>query len=110
MVNKEKNKWQGGCLSRDGKIFAIPSNAKEILCIDTAIPDNNIVSDEMKYSFVGNFQPKKDKWQGMRQILGKANFGTINFKLHLMCPAFSWYHQHRWFPRARWLYLLHTSK
>jgi len=68
IVSGEKNKWQGGVLSRDGIIYAIPSNAKQILCIDTAVPskesDKSASGDEMKYSFVGNFSPKKDKWQG----------------------------------------------
>ena len=71
IVSSEKNKWQGGILSDDGNIYAIPSNAKHILRIDTS-PASSLntreswVSNEREreYSLVGDLPGTKDKWQG----------------------------------------------
>jgi len=59
-VSEEKNKWQGAVLSKEtGYLYAIPSNAKHILCIDTRKE-----SDNDNICFAGNLTTKKDKWQG----------------------------------------------
>ncbi len=64
VVSSEKNKWQGGILL-DGVIYAIPSNARHILCIDTeTFKDDGSV----KYSLLGNLPPTKDKWQGNKKF------------------------------------------
>lgn len=62
IVSGEKNKWQGGVLLNNGMIYAIPSNAKHILCIDTSI---SAVDGGNDYSLLGNLPPTKDKWQGI---------------------------------------------
>ncbi len=75
VVSGEKNKWQGGILSHDGKIYAIPSNAKHILYIDTSTNpcettggESDFSESETKYSLVGDLPGTKDKWQGKKSF------------------------------------------
>lgn len=77
-VSEEKNKYQGGTLAGDGFIYAIPSNANDILCIDTNNPESGSSNDENgEISFldqdaaftIGDIYEstqtkRKDKWQG----------------------------------------------
>jgi hypothetical protein len=78
-VSEEKNKYQGGTLAADGFIYAIPSNANDILCIDTNPKSGNSNSDAEngEISFldkdatfmIGDIYrstqtKRKDKWQG----------------------------------------------
>lgn len=64
----EKNKFQGGVLGRDGFIYALPSNAKGILRIDTRpVSDEEgkgIFLDKNRVSCIGSLEQKTDKWQG----------------------------------------------
>eukprot|EP00986_Skeletonema_menzelii_P009404 scaffold4266_cov139-Skeletonema_menzelii.AAC.28 len=64
----EKNKFQGGVLGRDGFIYALPSNAKGILRIDTRpVSDEEgkgIFLDKSRVSCIGSLEKKTDKWQG----------------------------------------------
>lgn len=57
---------QGGVLSsKGGCVYAIPSNALQILRIDTnPLPKAQNTEDHRQVSFVGSLPPKKDKWQG----------------------------------------------
>ena len=64
----EKNKFQGGVLGRDGFIYALPSNVKGILRIDTRpVSDEegkvNFL-DKNRVSCIGSLEQKTDKWQG----------------------------------------------
>ncbi len=77
-VSEEKNKYQGGTLARDGVVYAIPSNANDILCIDTNMRNDKkshssdkltsekyISSLDRDAAFViGSLESTKDKWQG----------------------------------------------
>ncbi len=64
----EKNKFQGGVLGRDGFIYALPSNAKGILRIDTrpisGEEGRSIFLDKNRVSCIGTLEQKTDKWQG----------------------------------------------
>ncbi|KAK1747043.1 hypothetical protein QTG54_002387 [Skeletonema marinoi] len=64
----EKNKFQGGVLGRDGFIYALPSNAKGILRIDTRpVSDKeggSIFLDKNRVSCIGSLEQKTDKYQG----------------------------------------------
>mmetsp|Transcript_24988 Transcript_24988/g.53066 ORF Transcript_24988/g.53066 Transcript_24988/m.53066 type:complete len:616 (+) Transcript_24988:131-1978(+) len=66
----EKNKWQGGVLGRDGFVYAVPSNARGVLRIDTrpdiASKHNEEVTflDPGRVTCVGNLPKMKNKWQG----------------------------------------------
>ena len=57
---------QGGVLAKDGYIYAVPSNARGILRIDsrpesqTGIPSH----EPSRISVIGNLPDTKDKWQG----------------------------------------------
>lgn len=65
VVSGEKNKWQGGTLAPDGHLYAIPSNSKQILCINTNPMDQEEeFYDQARIHLVGDLPPKKDKWQG----------------------------------------------
>jgi hypothetical protein len=92
-VSQEKNKYQGGTLARDGVIYAIPSNANDILCIDTnqvhVAAKNDKLNNEIEYfaqdaAFtIGDIYAltetkRKDKWQG------KMGFGNIVVMLHII--------------------------
>ena len=64
----EKNKFQGGVLGRDGFIYALPSNAKGILRIDTRPASEEEAKskflDKKRVSCIGSLEQKTDKWQG----------------------------------------------
>ena len=66
----EKNKFQGGVLGRDGFIYALPSNAKGILRIDTRhVSDEegeskSIFLEKNRVCCIGTLEQKTDKWQG----------------------------------------------
>jgi hypothetical protein len=64
----EKNKFQGGVLGRDGFIYALPSNSKGILRIDTRpVSDEegrSIFLNKNRVSCIGTLEQKTDKWQG----------------------------------------------
>ena len=60
-VSSEKNKWQGGVLAKNGFLYALPSNSRQVLCINTA--KNNEMNDNMIELF-GNLSKTKDKFQG----------------------------------------------
>ncbi len=78
-VSGEKNKYQGGTLGGDGFIYAIPSDANNILCIDSNKSSQSTIEDKVDgtISFlhkdtaftIGDIKctkkKKKDKWQGM---------------------------------------------
>ena len=56
-------------MGRDGFIYALPSNAKGILRIDTRpVSDedegNDIFVDKSRVSCIGSLEKKTDKWQG----------------------------------------------
>lgn len=74
-VSEEKNKYQGGTLAPDGFIYAIPSNANDILCIDTNPKSSQLVTDEIAFKeedaafgigdiYKSTQTRRKDKWQG----------------------------------------------
>ena len=74
-VSEEKNKYQGGTLATDGFIYAIPSNANDILCIDTNPQPSQSVTNEMSFLekdaafgigdiYKSTQTKRKDKWQG----------------------------------------------
>ncbi|KAL7504022.1 hypothetical protein ACHAXN_001722 [Cyclotella atomus] len=62
----EKNKWQGGVLAKDGYIYAVPSNARGILRIDSRpeLVTSIAAHDPARVSVIGNLPDTKDKWQG----------------------------------------------
>ena len=69
-VSEEKNKFKGGILL-NGTIYAIPSNAKHILCIDTNKGGGEGNDDsyyQNRYNLIGNLPPTKDKWQGKQEV------------------------------------------
>ena len=76
----EKNKWQGGVLGRDSHIYAVPSNAKGVLRIDTR-PDESAQSDAITFlgkdrvTCIGDLPETKDKWQGGFAVRSGAIYG-----------------------------------
>ena len=65
VVSGEKNKWQGGTLASDGYLYAIPSNSKQILCINTnPMKEEGEFYDEACVHLIGDLPATKDKWQG----------------------------------------------
>ena len=95
-VSEEKNKFQGGILLND-TIYAIPSNAENILCIDTHKSGEGKDSSDYvnNYSLLGNLPPTKDKWQGKDKkdhyfnLLTLFGFSgsllTLNFNTRWVC-------------------------
>ncbi|KAL7468130.1 hypothetical protein ACHAXS_008361 [Conticribra weissflogii] len=77
----EKNKWQGGVLGRDGFVYAVPSNARGVLRIDTrpekASKYNKEVTflDPERVTCIGNLPKMKDKWQGGFAVRSGAIYG-----------------------------------
>jgi len=60
-VGKEKNKWQGGVLSKsDGSIYCIPADGQKVLRIDSR-PE---IEGDNPMALLGNLPKRKDKWQG----------------------------------------------
>ena len=57
-----KNKWQGGLLSsRDGCVYCIPANGRQVLRIHTnPVP----AGQEQPIQLIGDLPAHKDKWQG----------------------------------------------
>lgn len=55
---------QGGVLGLDGFIYAIPSDAKNVLRVDTRPGESTVRDDRNEVTLVGDLPPKKDKWQG----------------------------------------------
>jgi DNA-binding beta-propeller fold protein YncE len=65
-ISGEKNKYQGGTLSsKNGFVYAIPSNSEHILCINTN-PGQGLVEldSEVQSCEIGNIPKRKDKFQG----------------------------------------------
>jgi hypothetical protein len=63
-ISGEKNKYQGGTLSsKNGFVYAIPSNSQKVLCINTN-PGLVGLSSEDKLFEIGNIPKRKDKFQG----------------------------------------------
>jgi hypothetical protein len=79
----EKNKFQGGVLGRDGFVYAIPSNARGVLRIDTRpIRDDEVASSsgiqflgKERVSCIGDLPDTKDKWQGGFAVGSGAIYG-----------------------------------
>lgn len=72
LIPSPQNKYQGGTLGNDGVIYAIPSDANNILCIDTDESCEELKIDGISYldegeAFtIGNIPGTKDKWQGTK--------------------------------------------
>ena len=57
---------QGGVLAQDGYIYAVPSNARGILRIDSRPESQTSVHkhDSSRIAIIGELPDTKDKWQG----------------------------------------------
>lgn len=63
-LSGEKNKYQGGTLSsKNGYVYAIPSNSQNVLCINTN-PDSDGLNANGKAIEIGYIPKRKDKFQG----------------------------------------------
>lgn len=61
-----KRYTKGGVLAKDGYIYAVPSNARGILRIDSRpeLVTSIAAHDATRVSVIGNLPDTKDKWQG----------------------------------------------
>ena len=84
-VGKEKNKWQGAQLAKDKILYAIPSNAEQILCIDTSGASSDY------YIMGNNFTSLKDKWQGElhKSVQSSARACNVILMVTLLCIFYS---------------------
>lgn len=55
---------KGGVLGKDGFIYAVPSNAKGVLRIDSRPSTTKGIHNPSRVTVVGNLPDIKDKWQG----------------------------------------------
>ena len=62
-AGKQKNKWQGGILARDGCIYCIPANGVHVCRIAT----DPSIEGENPVQLLGDLPVHKDKWQGAAQ-------------------------------------------
>ncbi|KAL3793059.1 hypothetical protein HJC23_003067 [Cyclotella cryptica] len=85
----EKNKWQGGVLGKDGFVYAVPSNARGVLRIDTRATTPNHSLDPSRVACIGDLPEMKDKWQGGFLVRRGAIYGipeNSNRILELLPP------------------------
>mmetsp|Transcript_17568 Transcript_17568/g.26592 ORF Transcript_17568/g.26592 Transcript_17568/m.26592 type:complete len:155 (+) Transcript_17568:1417-1881(+) len=71
VFSSPQNKYQGGTLGNDGLIYAIPSDADNILCIDTdesgeesKINGISYLNEGAAFTIGDKIPDTKDKWQG----------------------------------------------
>lgn len=63
-------------LGKDGFIYAVPSNARAVLRIDTRPTTTKLPLDPSRVTCIGDLPDMKDKWQGGFLVRSGAIYGV----------------------------------